>query len=363
MGFLDIVKAALKYFFLLLFSFILIIDLFALLILFSAQNVVLNADFYKATLEKSDAYGRAYAYIDGEIKKSPLAMLASETKAEDIIPRQWLKAQVNNLIDHGLAYVKGQELYLNLTVYTAEPKQKAMAVVQSKADKLFGADISGAPSNFSKEQMLPMLKAKVDEQVPDSLNLADKFGGAGFLEPVRQGVSILYLALAVLAASAVALMFFIALLAGKVKSIMRWVGFPLLVSGSLCFLALILAKGQLAGLLAGFQGPEGAIIAPIAADVFAALESSVTLHAGIVLLLGLVLLVGSFFVKKQDSAKADVKAEEKVEGKEEESAEVSESKVEAKAKTAEGKQKEKAAKGKGKKKEGAEEEDEGADGK
>ncbi len=309
MGFPGILKAILKYFFLTLFSVILIVNLFALILLYSAQGVLLNPDVYKAELEKTDAYTRAYAFIDDAIGQSPMAAFASGVKAEDIAPRPWLKAQANGLIDHAFAYVKGQELYLNLTISTVEPKRNALKLLESKAGSLPGVG-AGLPSNLSGS-FLPMVKAKIDEQVPDSLDLAQKLGGGNPLEPVRQGVSVFYTILTVLAVVAIVFFILIALMAHKITSIMRWVGFPLVASGSLCLVAVSVAKSQVTALLAGLEGAPGQFVMPIAADLFLALESSVSLWAGIALVLGVLLIAGSFFLKTGELRQKQVETAQK----------------------------------------------------
>ncbi len=235
MSALDSVKTILKYFFLVIFTLLLVGQLTALVLAQAAQSVLLDARFYKTELDRAGVYDYAYASFSQKMREQGGAQTEaliglSGIAMEDVITKPWIKAQAENLIDHALAYLNGQSATAELVLDLTDPKARLLAAAQTK--------ISQQQPDGNSSARVAQLKAQLDEKVPDRIDLAAQAGTQG-LEQARTAVQTVKNATAGLVIFALVLAGLIALLARKsVNSIARWLGVALLAAGVLSLLAI-----------------------------------------------------------------------------------------------------------------------------
>ena len=283
---MGLLKTLLKLFFLSVFSGLLLTVSTGALFLYAVEATFLDPGFYKNELEKTRAYDLVYPYLssgfgsDGQQVETIL--VAAGVKVEDILTKAWVKSQAENLIDNAFSYLKGQSPILNLTVYPAEPKGRLLDLVEKKL---------GASARLA-------LSKTVDAQVPDAVNLAEKFDTSPMVQ-AREAVSVLQVALLVLGALVVVFCLFIFLLTrDHVPSTFRWIGFPLASAGILCLAVVEFFKIQSVALLAQYPDASSVQIARlVSTDALAAFGQNLGFPAAFLIILGVGMLVGSFFIR------------------------------------------------------------------
>ncbi|MBI5226900.1 hypothetical protein HY994_06755 [Candidatus Micrarchaeota archaeon] len=287
-----------KYVFLVLFTAILAGQLAVLVLVQSASGVALDPAFYKNELQAAGIYDYAYAKLNQSVTEkgggqASAMMTLSGISMTDILTKDWIKRQAENLIDHGLAYLKGQSQSAELWIDLTEPKTKLFAAADAKIQQLPESLQDAATTQKAA------FSEQIDRQVPDKVNLAEQPGAQQQLLEARNAVGTLQTILLGLVVFALVLAVLIVVLARKsIHSIVRWLGAGLILGGALAFGLLGLVQSKLNEALPTIAGgPEAPMLTKLAADGFAAVQGAAFPLAGVLVVVGLVGIAASFLFK------------------------------------------------------------------
>jgi len=195
---------------LVLLALIFFLLLIASLTLGAVDSKILNEDFYKDQLEENDFYARVYTDVMPEIEAVPdyygsLQISSEEVKelTAQIFPPRWLKAQVEELLDDLLPWLRSDTDDLNMSIDLGPIKQDAhsiiMAFLRQKIDAIPDCQpgqmpdlssvsqgklpecIPGGPErNIMEEQAISQAMAFVNaniELAPDTIDLVEEAKG------------------------------------------------------------------------------------------------------------------------------------------------------------------------------------------
>lgn len=366
MGLLGLLLKILKYLTLVTLCLLLIADLPLLLFLLNAKAALLEPTTYSKALKDNNAYATAREAAvnkgfevledNNQLKDFRVPKSAVKTAVERIFTDEWLESQTDRMLQNFFSYLKGEKQTLSLNVSLKAIKANIVPETQDLVDEVFEEQADrlldqyyrvpgGAPcqsleeceqlcnspqyaqlcqqfasqfgveevsvqaiKNHFKRQVQANLSSQL-EFIPDSVDLAEPLKNDAqtmeSFEQVRETIQTFYTALNVLLIATIALILLIAIVAFipfHPVSAIRWVGFPLFISGTITALAAHFGPAYLQQAANQQIPPELAaetlftLAKNIVFSIISQIASTTLLQAAIIAALGFILFTGSFFL-------------------------------------------------------------------
>lgn len=366
MGLIGSILKLAKYVALMVLCLALIIDIPVILFLSNAKATLFESSTYSKALKESDAYSitrdaavnKGYELLqqNAELKRFNIPKEKLQVAAKRIFTDEWLEAQTASLLSSVFSYLKGEKQTLALNVSLKELKPKIIPETRDLMDEVFEEQAEqllqqqfqlpeGAPcktlqecealcknpsytelceqfanqSGFEtlsvqeiKNSFKKQIEANLSEQIekiPDSIDLAEQIKNdpqaIQALEQARTGVKTIFNVINALLLFSIVLVVLIAVISFlpfHPVSAMKWVGFPLLVSGAMTAAAAYFLPSYLDQSISRQIPPELAaeqlfiLAKKIFFSILGKFLQNIAFQAFILAAVGLVLFVASFFL-------------------------------------------------------------------
>ncbi|MFA4907133.1 MAG: hypothetical protein WC602_02600 [archaeon] len=238
MSLLGILKNLLLVFLVMLFA----VDFVALTWIFAFSGIGLDKNFYERQLESNDGFAlgqQAIAEYGSKIVAKQANGILSEQEAFDgikqMVSADWLKQQSFGLIENFFGYLKSEKQELELKINLAEPKQKIVEIGTSLIEKKAKENGIAIPAGTSAQKLSEQMASGAG--IPDEIDLVQYLGAARTqFEQAREGVKLLYSAMAGMALAGIfLLLIMLGLNLKKIRLAQKWIGISLVLAGLVAF--------------------------------------------------------------------------------------------------------------------------------
>ncbi len=290
-------RTALKFFLVVLFSFLLWADLLLLSVLFPAQSVALDKNVWLSVLEKIDAY-EAFVPFGAQMLEQGFSSgdsIAIPSAALDPLIRQsfskeWLNAELNKVVSNFFDFISGKTEEIDLSLSVREPKQKILQSVRE---------------NGVGPVLLPVVEEAV-QQLPDRYELVPATEARGFLLQQRALVSMVHQAVLLLFIMALVFAIIIAVLLRNQSALLAF-GIVFLLVGLLVLLvsqAMASSVPRIASelqleLQTQFHSSSSVNFESVLAAFFSPLAGQIGLFGIVETVLGIAGIAGYWFLREQ----------------------------------------------------------------
>lgn len=345
-----------KKFIALIFILIFIILTPIVILFYNFKSKVFNADYYKQELVKNNFYNLALDEAFNKLFNSEQTEInsnipfLSNDDLRDIlkgtITPVWVQSEIEMVINEMFSWFKSEKdiRSIKVVIKLADLKNGALASLKSKIEEKFNTLPECSKKDIKKfeessMQEMPTCRppgfttadlfkdfdvAKVLEGIPDEIDIVkvmqgeplikgDKVQKSNFnseqlfenLTKVRSLAHIIFSAINYMFIILGLILIFIAVLTmNYLRSMFRWVGFPIFIVG-IFLLAIFLAWHSIYNILIvnklfveGLTDTFSQTIENMITDFVSYLFSSIKIYGFIALILGIVLIVTSFIIKK-----------------------------------------------------------------
>lgn len=290
-------RSALKVFFVVLFAFLLWIDLLFLSIVFPAQSVALDKNVWLSALEKTDVYESfvplATQMLEQGFSSGIGAAIPSgslEPLVRESFSKEWLNTELEKAVSNFFGFISGKTKAIDLSLSLREPKQK---ILQSALE-------SGLDS-----ALLPLVENAV-QQLPERFELVPAEEARDFLVQQRALVSAVYQAVLLLFIAALVFAILIAALLRNYSALLVF-GIVFLLTGLLALLISQALPASIPGiakeiqleLQTEFRSSNPLDFEPVLAAFFNPLSSQIGLFGIVETVLGIAGIAGYWFLREQ----------------------------------------------------------------
>ena len=271
-------------------SFILITTIPVLIMGFSATQF-LYQDTYEKAFEESGVYSIA-------------SSLFQQSLGTNIaLPDNFIKTGIRNLMSSLLIYVRGESETLDLSMQVDEEMIKYL--ILQKISSIPTCPSGIVPQNIQMPECFPQgyNKAQFMDAAMRSIDLPDSIDITSFMpqlteitNKVRGYVQILYNWLyALLVVSVVLLLIMVALTIRSPKSMLKWIGTTLLISG----ITVLALSFVLTNIVISAVGTQAGPIMPVISSLLDTFSGSMKIYSGIIAAIGALMYAASRFKKEK----------------------------------------------------------------
>ncbi|MDI6722230.1 MAG: hypothetical protein QMD97_01625 [Candidatus Aenigmarchaeota archaeon] len=223
---------------------------------------------------------------------------------EEIFTKDFVKENVNRIVVSGLAYIRGETNELDLSIPI--DRNQIRAVVLQQINSIPECPTGVVPQNPQSPECLPKgyNRAQLADSALNSINIPDKIDLLQAQPQIKQGIDqvkdkvvflykILY---ALLALSVILILLIILLTRHSLKSMLKWLGSALLLSGITVLAISFILTNLVISMIRAQLGSSGIAISLISSilDVFA---GSMRLYAAIITIIGAAMYLAAWKMK------------------------------------------------------------------